>query len=436
MTATGLEWKASSMHLLLGLRPPQQPLSDAALMLSVRKGEVDSFRHLYRRHYAAVQAYAFQCMAGPLQAQDVTAHVFAGLLQQMLAGESLVERRYPGCLRPHLLGNVRTTAVARRQQDPEALSPDFREWVEGGSRWPWGEDGQLTLAFERLPASTQRLLWHSVVERDAPALTARITGLDAYAVPAVCDQARGTLRQARTDLYLDRLERRDCRDAIRRLAVRPEAPPDAELAGHLSACTSCMSVYKDLARLDKQLEAQLPVRLLGWWTGEPYLQAKAAIPVPMSEPPFLARLLERARSDVPAGTSDTPSATAVRFPWHRGGPWTSPPVPRRFRTDAPTEASAEPSTPTETHTTAPGRHRRKKRALVPHRTGAAFAAAGFLAGVGAGMLLPTACEDQRGPQPLSPSVPRPSHDPDASPSPPVSAPPGLSGLGSGSQPGR
>ncbi|MBL1102124.1 hypothetical protein [Streptomyces coffeae] len=74
------------MHPLLGLRPPQQPLSDAALMLAVRKGEIDSFRHLYRRHDAAVQAYDVQRVAGPLHAQEVTSRVFADLLHQVLAG--------------------------------------------------------------------------------------------------------------------------------------------------------------------------------------------------------------------------------------------------------------------------------------------------------------------------------------------------------------
>ncbi|MFE1315861.1 hypothetical protein [Streptomyces sp. NPDC058755] len=346
-------------------------------MLAIRKGEVEPFRQLYRRHYAAVQAYAFQCMAGPLHAQEVTAHVFAGLLQQILAGESLVERRHPGCLRPHLLGNVRTTAITSWHQEPETLSPDFRDWVAAGSRWPWGEDGQLALAFERLPLSAQRLLWHSVVDRDAPALTARITGLAPHAVPDACDQARSALRQARTDLYLERLDLQDCREAIRRLAQRPEAPPEKELAAHLRACSACMSVYKDVTRLDKQLEAQLPVGLLGWWTGEPYLRAKAAIPVPLNEPAFLARLVERLRSDTRAEPSYRPRA--------------------RVTTDA-TSNTANTANAANVANTAPGRHRRARRELPSRHSGATVAIGGFLAGVGVGVLLLTACQEQPGQQ--------------------------------------
>ncbi|MET8452130.1 hypothetical protein [Streptomyces sp. NPDC005209] len=362
------------MHLLLGLRPPQQPLSDAALMLAIRKGEVGPFRQLYRRHYAAVKAYAFQCMAGPLHAQEVTAHVFAGLLQQILAGESLIEGRHPGCLRPHLLGNVRTAALTRWHHEPETLAPDFRDWVAAGSRWPWGEDGQLALAFERLPVSAQRLLWHSVVDRDAPALTARITGLAPHAVPRACDQARSALRQARTDLYLERLELQGCREAIRRLALRPEALPEEELADHLRACPACMSVYKDVTRLDQQLEAQLPVRLLGWWTGEPYLRAKAAIPVPLNEPAFLARLVEPLRADAPAQPSQRPPAPAT------------------------TAGTANTATAPDISSTAPGRHRRVGRPLFSRHSRAAVAIGGFLAGVGVGMLLLTSCQEQPGPQ--------------------------------------
>ncbi|WP_159399932.1 hypothetical protein [Streptomyces griseochromogenes] len=398
------------MQLLLGFRPQQQPLSDAALMLAIRKGEIESFRQLYRRHYAAVQAYAAQCTADPLHAQEVTSHVFAGLLQQMLAGESLIERRHPGCLRPHLLGNVRTTAIATWHREPETLAPDFRDWVAAGSRWPWGDDGQLALAYERLPVGTQLLLWHSLVERDPSALTARITGLAHVAVPAACDQARSVLRQARTDLYLERLERRDCWDAVRHLSSWPEAPLDAQAAAHFRVCPACMSVYKDVTRLDTQLEAQLPVRLLGWWTGEPYLRAKAAIPVPLGEPPFMARLLDRAQNHVSAERSATLRGTAAGVPWrHRGTRWMSL-LRRCLRGDA--LAGHLPDWPRAKATRNSGRHSRKRDLLVPSRSGAAAALGGFLTGIGVGMLLLTGCERHDGQRPPSVPVPAPPQDQD------------------------
>jgi hypothetical protein len=380
------------MQLLLGLRPPQQPLSDAALIIAVRNGQTELFRHLYRRHYAAVQAYAAQCVTGPLHAQEVTSGAFEYLLQRIVSGESFVERRHPGCLRPQLLGNVRTAAINRWHREHDTLSPDFRAWVAAGSRWPWGEDGQLALAYERLPATTQCLLWHSVVERDDPATMARITGLNLHAIPAARDQAISALRQARTDLYLERLQRPDCRDVIKRLTLQPEVPPVEEITDHLRVCPACASFYKDVSRLDEQLEAQLPARMLGWWTGRQYLRAKAAIPVPLGDPPFLAQLLDRARALGPAKPSRVRRATAAGTPGSRGG----------------------------------RRRRRAASPLLPHRSPAVGTVAGFLVGIGVGMLLLTACDQQREPRIPSrpPSGPPPA--PDDPPSGQASAAPPLS----------
>ncbi|TJZ49447.1 sigma-70 family RNA polymerase sigma factor [Streptomyces piniterrae] len=269
-------------------------LSDAALIQAVRNGRAELFGHVYRRHYAAVQAYASQCMPDPLHAHELTSYVFTQLLQRMLAGEPFVGLRHLGCLRRQLLDSVRATAIRRREYAP--LSPAFRDWVEGGCQWPWDEDVQLGIAFPRLPTATQCLLWHCVVDRDDLALTARITGLSRNAVQGKCRQAKGMLRQARTDLYLERLGRQNCAEVIKQLALRPEAPPAQEITAHLRDCPACLGVYKDLTRLDSRMEAQLPVRLLGWWPGESYLSAKATIPVPLDDPPFLARLMERGRS--------------------------------------------------------------------------------------------------------------------------------------------
>ncbi|WP_267242107.1 hypothetical protein [Streptomyces sp. PR69] len=396
------------MHLLLGSRPPQRPLPDAALLIALRKGQTRSFRHLYRRHYAAVQAYASQCMSGPLDAQEVTASVFARLLQQISAGESLVEQRHPGCLRPQLLGMVRNAAVDRWRREPDALSRRFRQWVAAGSQWPWGEDGQLALAYERLPAAARRLLWHSVVEGDDPALTARITGLARHEIPQACERALSVLRAFRADLYLERLERPDCRELFRRLHARPGEQPDEEAADHLSACPGCRNVHKDLARLDERLAAQLPVRLLGWWPGREYLRAKAAIPVPLGDPPFLAGLLERTGAQGPAR----------RSPLHRTGrAYRAARAARVARVAGTTRAARAAGT-------AVGRCQRLRAVLPrcrPGRSPAALAIAGFLAGVVAGMFALSACDQRGGPTtPPPPSAPEPEPEPETAPeSPPA-----------------
>ncbi|MGP3926724.1 hypothetical protein [Streptomyces sp. 8N616] len=322
------------MHLVLGPLPPQRPLSDTALSHAIREGQVELFRYLYRRHYAAVQAYTTQCLPGPVHAHEATSHVFAQLLQRMLSGESFIERRHPGCLRLQLLDGVRTTAVTRLHLEGEALSPSFRAWAAAGFRWPWGEDGHLALAFKRLPPTTQCLLWHSVVDRDDPALTARITGLARDAIQDLCAQARGELRRARTDLYLERLGRQDCKEVVRQLAFQPESPPAKEAADHLRICPGCMRVYKDVSRLDAQLEKQLPLRLLGWWPGEEYLRAKADLPVPLGDPPFLTRLLESARTE-----AEAPAQRLGRRPVAPDGapsPGRRSRVPRRGRRLSPT----------------------------------------------------------------------------------------------------
>ncbi|MEV0375270.1 hypothetical protein AB0I10_36800 [Streptomyces sp. NPDC050636] len=349
------------MHLFPGTRQSQQPLSDVALIYAVRKGQVELFRYIYRRHYAAVQAYASQCVPDPLHAFELTSQVFAQLLQRMLSAEPFVELRHLGCLRRQLLDSVRSTAITRWERVP--LSPEFKAWVAAGCLWPLDEDGQLPLAYLRLPTTTQCLLWHSVVDQDDPAITARVTGLTRQSVPSMCDEAKSALRQARTELYLERLGRQDCIEVIKQLALGPETPPAEESASHLRRCPACLRVYKDVSRLDARMQAQLPVRLLGWWPGEKYLLAKAAIPVPLDDPPFLARLMDQPRTRVPAQRSHARRAAATVT--GRGG----------------STASAPSQAP---------------------RSRATVAAIGFLVGIGVGMGTLAACthqsEAQRNPQ--------------------------------------
>ncbi|MFG2194206.1 hypothetical protein [Streptomyces sp. NPDC048639] len=398
------------MHLSPGPRPQHRPLSDAALTSAVRKGRVELFRYLYRRHYAAVQAYASQCMAGPVQAHEVTSFVFAQILQRIVSGESFADGRHPGCLRRQLLDAVRTTAITHSQREEEALSPDFRAWVAAGSVWPWGEDGQLGLAYQRLAPTTQCLLWHALVDRDDASLTARVTGLAPGAVQAGSEEARGALREARMHLYLERMGPRHCADSVRRLALEGGSGPGTGRGGahHPRACRGCHGALSDLARLDAQLDMQLPVRLLGWWPGEFYLRAKAAIQVPLSDPPFLARLLDRAAQQAPARTRPARRVMAAAVSARRG--------------------QEEPVAPVAPAASRPASHRtprRNARHPAPgseegaRRSPATVAVVGFLAGIAVGMAALSSCGHQDRPHQLLPgdtsSVPDPPGTPASGP---------------------
>ncbi|MEV6395475.1 carbohydrate-binding protein [Streptomyces sp. NPDC051907] len=356
----------------------------------MRKGQAAALRPLYQRHYAAVHAYASSCTPAPMDAHELTCRAFAQLLQRLLAGEFFAERRHPGCVRRQLHDMVRAGAVARVASDPDSLSAGFRAWVAHGSSWPMEEDGQLALAFSFLPAPSQCLLWHTVVEQDDAADVSRITGIELEDLSTVRSQAMVLLRQARAGLYLDRLGMQQCSDILRALAADPEAELDAAGADHLRVCAGCQGVYRDLAQLDSRLDAQLPGHLLGWWPGQAYLRAKESTSTPLADPPFLAQAVQRAES---AMGSPQPAK-----------PFVSRPSGRRR---------------------APGRFR------LPPAPTAATVLGLLLSGVAAFSLVRSGADDDASPSrpdPSSPVVVSPSPDPSSKPepSPSPTVPPALS----------
>lgn len=272
------------------------------------------FRELYHRHYAAVHAYAAACMPAPLDTQELTGHAFDQLLQQLVSPNASVVPRDDDSARRELLDHVRTGAIGRSYRAAEALSPGFLAWTAAGAAWPLGEDGRLADAFLRLPSAARCLLWHLVVERDGPEATALISGVPRRLLPGSCEQARSMLRQARTDLYLERLDRQECREAVARLGLSAAAPPGEGVAAHFRRCPTCRAVYEDIADLDTRLRERLPARLLGWWPGETYLKAKASVTVPPLDPPFLQQQLTRSTACATSPPPAPPKPRSLRLP--------------------------------------------------------------------------------------------------------------------------
>ncbi|GGO91639.1 carbohydrate-binding protein [Wenjunlia tyrosinilytica] len=281
------------MLLRRGLRSGsgQESRSDAELLGLVREGAIESFRTLYRRHYPAVFGYAAQCASCPADAHQLACRAFAQVLRATVDGtRAVLDRRHRGCLRIRLLAAVRTAAVQQSAQESGVhFTPRFRSWVGGGCQWPLNDDWSLVAAFTSLPESAQCLLWHAVVERDEPALVARIIGLDLDQLAPMTEQATDSLREAVADAYVRRIGE-DCQGAAGQLeaAARPDGYPALHaIIGHLRSCSDCLAVYTELKELTTWLRRTLPPLLLGWWPANTYQATKASTAPPKREPRFL-----------------------------------------------------------------------------------------------------------------------------------------------------
>lgn len=248
-------------------------IADERLVERLREGDVDGFHFLYRRHFSAAHAYALTCTGTSLDAHELTRLAFTQLLHGLVEGGSR-PAALAGCVRLQLLECVRSTAVRNCSRDGEGFSLRFRRWVEDGARWPLTDAGQLGAEWETASTQTRCLVWHTVVERDDPALVARVTGLDRTSVEGFLAEAFHPPRQPRhRHAPIDR--------------ARPESTP-----------------------AHRTVESLLPVQLLGWWPESEYLRAKRTIAPPMVVPPYLERAIAQARAA--SGDREPPPGGARR----------------------------------------------------------------------------------------------------------------------------
>ncbi|MEU6577663.1 sigma-70 family RNA polymerase sigma factor [Streptomyces sp. NPDC046805] len=279
------------------LPPRERPSSDGELIERMRAGDDSAYEELYRRHAEAVRRYARTCCRDAHTADDLTAEVFARMLQAVRGGSGPEH-----AVRAYLLTSVRRVAAhwtksARREQLVEDFAAFATQYARS-SEVP--DDDTLDLgadvramheaeqslamqAFRSLPERWQAVLWHTEVEDESPSDVATLFGLDANGTRVLASRAREGLKQAYLQAhvsaslagdeecarYADRLGTY----ARRKLRIRAERG----LRKHLEECAKCRLAAAQIEEVASGIPGVVPVAVVGWFGAAGYAKAVGII---------------------------------------------------------------------------------------------------------------------------------------------------------------
>ncbi|MGP4090124.1 sigma-70 family RNA polymerase sigma factor [Streptomyces sp. KR55] len=276
--------------------PAEPPTSDAGLITRMRAGDDTAYEELYRRHADAVRRYARTCCRDAHTADDLTAEVFARMLQAVRGGSGPEH-----AVRAYLLTTVRRVAAnwtnsAKREQ----LVDDFAVFATQAARSDGSDRDTLELgadvramheaeqslamrAFRSLPERWQAVLWHTEVEDESPSEVATLFGLDANGTRVLASRAREGLKQAYLQAHVSAALTSDeeCARyagqfgtyARRRLRTRAERG----LRKHLEECARCRLAAGQIEEVAGGIPAVVPVAVIGWFGAAGYAKAAGLV---------------------------------------------------------------------------------------------------------------------------------------------------------------
>ncbi|MFD6193465.1 sigma-70 family RNA polymerase sigma factor [Streptomyces sp. NPDC060275] len=280
------------------LPPPREfPASDAELIGRMRSGDDTAYEELYRRHADAVRRYARTCCRDAHTADDLTAEVFARMLQAVRGGSGPEH-----AVRAYLLTAVRRVAAGwTRSAGREQLVEDFAVFAtQAAHTAKVPDDDTLELgadvramheaeqsmamrAFRSLPERWQAVLWHTEVEDESPSEVAMLFGLDANGTRVLASRAREGLKQAylqahvsdalATDEECARYADQLGTYARGRLRIRAERG----LRKHLEECARCRLAATQIKEVASGIPAVVPVAVIGWFGVAGYAKAAGLI---------------------------------------------------------------------------------------------------------------------------------------------------------------
>jgi RNA polymerase sigma factor (sigma-70 family) len=238
-------------------------VSDAALITSVREGDLDVYGALYARHVASAYNLARQLCRSQAEADDLVSEAFAKVLDTLKAGGGP-----DSAFRAYLLTALRNTAYDKTRRDRKVELADDVSRVSGVSAEavsvPFSDPAVAGLerslavrAFARLPERWQAVLWHTEILGQAPAEVAPILGLTPNGVSALAYRAREGLKQAYLQVYLADNPEQRCRATTDRLGAWTRdglsKREKAQVESHLDECDPCMALAAELADVNSTL---------------------------------------------------------------------------------------------------------------------------------------------------------------------------------------
>ncbi|MFH8608370.1 sigma-70 family RNA polymerase sigma factor [Streptomyces sp. NPDC018029] len=273
------------------------PLSDADLIARMRSGDDSAYEELYRRHAEAVRRYARTCCRDAHTADDLTAEVFARMLQAVRGGSGPEH-----AVRAYLLTTVRRVAAGwTKSAKREQLVDDFAVFAAQAARGAEvSDDDTLDLgadvramheaeqsmamqAFRSLPERWQAVLWHTEVEEESPSEVATLFGLDANGTRVLASRAREGLKQAYLQAHVSATltESEECARYADRLGAyaRGGLRTRAErgLRKHLEECAKCRLAAGQIKDVASGIPAVVPIAVIGWFGAAGYAKVAALV---------------------------------------------------------------------------------------------------------------------------------------------------------------
>ncbi|TQE25183.1 sigma-70 family RNA polymerase sigma factor [Streptomyces ipomoeae] len=272
--------------------------SDADLIERMRGGEDTAYEELYRRHAEAVRRYARTCCRDAYTADDLTAEVFARMLQAVRGGKGPEH-----AVRAYLLTSVRRVAASwTTSAKREHLVDDFAVFAAQAARGAEmsdsdaldlgadvramheAEQSMAMQAFRSLPERWQAVLWHTEVEDESPSEVATLFGLDANGTRVLASRAREGLKQAYLQAhvsaalagnsaecgrYADRL------GAYARGSLRTRA--ERGVRKHLEECAACRVAAGQIKEVAGGIPGVVPIAVIGWFGAAGYAKVAAIV---------------------------------------------------------------------------------------------------------------------------------------------------------------